>query len=281
MTTVLLLLALQGTALPSQTPPPAGAPAAAPTRQADGDYQVGPQDQLDINVLPDVFSQKGATVEPDGSFQYLDIARVKAADQTVRQIQSTIKQLLIDRHLHVNPTVTVSVAVYRSQTIYVAGEGVASPRGIQLKGNQTLMEAIYQAGSFTSRAGAYVVVTRRPATAGEAPIEFKIPRRDVQQGTGLAAGFRLQDGDVVTVAEAGRCFVQGEVKNPLTYDITEGKTTVFEVISAAGGFTDKARKGSVKIRRMVDGKLQDVDVDKDLTTIVQAGDVIVVPRRFW
>src|SRR5262245_64838948 len=97
----------------------------------------------------------------------------------------------------------------------------------------------------------------------------------------MAATIRLQDGDVISVPEAGHVFVQGEVRNPSTYDIGESGTTVLEMINAAGGFTERASKGGVKIVRMVDGKPKEVDVEKDLTTAVQPNDVIKVPRRRW
>ena len=270
MTTIFLLLALQQ--------PSAQAPAApAHTPQ---EYLVGPQDKLDIMVIPDVFTERGVTVEADGSFQYKDIGRVKAQDLTVRQIQAAVKRLLVDASMHRDPTVTVEVVAFRSKMIYVNGEGVKSPSSFRIQGNDTIISAIYQAGSFTSKAGAIVTVRRRGGSDGK-PIEYQIPRRDVEQGTGLAATFHLQDGDLITVPEAGHCYVQGEVRNPNTYDIGEAGTTVLEMINAAGGFTERASKGGVKIVRMVDGKPKEIAVEKDLTTAVQPNDVIKVPRRRW
>ena len=270
--TLLLLVALQQ---PPAQPPAAPAPAPSATGQ---EYFVGPQDKLDINVIPDVFSDKGVTVDADGTFQYKNIGRVKAQDLSVRQIQESVKKLLVDAGMHRDPTVTVEVVAYRSKMIFVSGEGVRSPSSFRIQGPDTIMSAIYQAGSFTSKAGATVTVRRRSGPDGK-PIEYVISRRDVEQGTGMAAAIRLQDGDVITVPEAGHVFVQGEVRNPNTYDIGESGTTVIEMINAAGGFTDRASKGSVKIVRMVDGKPKEIAVAKDLTTPVEANDVIRVPRR--
>lgn len=269
--TLLLLVALQQP--PAAQPPPA--PAAA-----GQEYLVGPQDKLDINVIPDVFTDKNVTVDADGTFQYKDIGRVKAQDLTVRQIQAAIKKLLVDSNMHRDPTVNVEVVAFRSKMIYVNGDGVKSPSSFRIQGNDTIMSVIYQAGSFTSKAGSTITVRRRGGADGR-PIEFQIPRRDVEQGTGLAATFHLQDGDLITVPEAGHCFVQGEVRNPSTYDIGESGTTVLEMINAAGGFTERASKSSVKIVRMIDGKPKELDVAKDLTTPVQPNDVIKVPRRRW
>ena len=272
MMTMLLLAALQ--------PPPAAAPSAAAPAAASQEYLVGPQDKLDINVIPDVFSDKNVTVDADGTFQYKDIGRVKAQDLTVRQIQAAVKKVLVDAGMHRDPTVTVEVVAFRSKMIYVNGEGVKSPSSFRIQGNDTIMSAIYQAGGFTSKAGANVTVRRRGGPDGKS-IEYQMPRREVEQGTGMAATFHLQDGDLITVPEAGHCYVQGEIRNPGTYDIGESGTTVLEMINAAGGFTERASKGGVKIQRMVDGKPREIEIDKDLTTAVQPNDVIRVPRRRW
>jgi polysaccharide export outer membrane protein len=269
--TLLLLAALQ-------RPPTAQPAAAAAPAAASQEYLVGPQDKLDINVIPDVFTDRGVTVDADGTFQYKDIGRVKAQDLTVRQIQAAVRKLLVDANLHRDPTVTVEVVAFRSKMIFVSGEGVRSPSSFRIQGNDTIMSAIYQAGSFTAKAGSTVTVRRRGGPEGK-PIEYTIPRRDVEQGTGIAATFHLQDGDLITVPEAGHCFVQGEVRNPSAYDIGESGTTVLEMINAAGGFTERASKGSVKIVRMVDGKPKEIAVAKDLTTPVQPNDVIRVARR--
>jgi polysaccharide export outer membrane protein len=270
--TVLLLLALQQ--------PSAAQVPAAPPAPATQEYLVGPQDKLDIMVIPDVFTERGVTVETDGTFQFKDIGRVKAQDLTVRQIQAAVKKLLVDAHMHRDPTVTVEVVAFRSKMIYVNGDGVKAPSSFRVQGNDTIISAIYQAGGFTSKAGGVVTVRRRGGPEGK-PVEYLIPRHDVEQGTGMAATLHLQDGDLITVPEAGHCYVQGEVRNPNTYDIGESGTTVLEMVNAAGGFTERASKGGVKIVRVIDGKPKEVAVDKDLTTPVQPNDVIKVPRRRW
>ena len=113
-TTVLLVIALQQ---PPAPPPPA---AVAATPQ---EYLIGPQDKLDINVIPDVFSDKKVSVDVDGTFQYKDLGRVKAQDLTERQIAAEIKKMLINSGQHRDPTVTVQVVEFRSKMIYVNGDG--------------------------------------------------------------------------------------------------------------------------------------------------------------
>ena len=276
MTTIVLLLfaLLQG---PAQKPPAASPPAPPPAPQ---EYLVGPQDKLDINVIPDVFSDKRVTVDVDGTFQYKDIGRLKAQDLTVRQIQDEVKKALIDRSLHRDPTVTVEVIEFRSKMIYVNGDGVKMPSSFRVQGNDTLLSAIYQAGGFTSKAGSLVTIRRR-AVPGSPPAEVQIPRADVEQGTGQAAAFHLQDGDVIYVPEAGHVFVRGEVVSAGAYDLAANVKTVRDIINAAGGFSKFARKDGISITRLVDGKPKQIKVDKDLMTPVLPNDAIEVPRRRW
>jgi polysaccharide export outer membrane protein len=276
-TIVILLLALQQ---PPARPPsaPSAAEAAPATAPPPQEYLVGPQDRLDINVIPDVFSDKNVPVDVDGMFQYKDIGRVKAQDLTERQIGDSIKKLLVNAGLHRDPTVNVQVVAFRSKMIYVNGDGVQTPQSFRIQGNDTIMSAIYQAGGFNTKAGTTITVRRRGGRGGP-PIEIKIPRSDVEQGAGVAASFHLQDGDVITVPEAGRVFVRGEVNAPGTYDLSQNAKTVFDMINAAGGFTKYARKADVVVIRLVDGKPKKIKVDKDLSMAVQPNDAIEVPRR--
>jgi polysaccharide export outer membrane protein len=275
-TALLLFLALQ--VPPAQQPPPT---TTSSSTAAPPEYLVGPQDKLDIAVIPTVFSASKVTVEPDGQFQYLNLGRIQARDLTVRQIAAKVKDLLMSSGQHTNPTVMVEVTEFRSQTIFVQGDGVKSGGSFRLQGNDTLQAAIFMAGSFTSRAGPTVTVTRRASTIGERPAQIQIPRKDIENGTGAAATFRLHDQDIITVPEAGRVIVQGEVRAPGAYDINEDTKIVLDFINLAGGFTAKANKGSITITRTKDGKPDHLKVNKEMTTPIAPNDVIEVKARKW
>jgi polysaccharide export outer membrane protein len=266
---VLLALVLQQPAAP-----------AAPAPAEAQEYLIGPQDKLDIIVIPDVFSDRHVTVDVDGTFQYKDLGRLKAQDLTHGQVEAEIRELLIRRSLHNSPTVKVEVVEFRSKMIYVNGDGVKLPSSFRVQGNDNLMSAIYQAGGFTSRAGSSISIRRR-SIGGTQATEIRIPRSDVEQGTGLAATFHLQDGDVINVPEAGHVFVRGEVMAGGVYDLSENAKTVLDMINAAGGFSKFARRDGITITRVVEAKPQQIKVDKDLTLAVQPNDVIEVPRRRW
>ena len=74
-------------------------------------------------------------------------------------------------------------------------------------------------------------------------------------------------------------YVTGEVKKPDAYKY-EDDSTIIKAITIAGGFTEIAAKGKVKILRKEEGKekvLENVDMDQE----VLPDDVIVVPESFF
>ena len=70
----------------------------------------------------------------------------------------------------------------------------------------------------------------------------------------------------------------GEVTKPGSYPFVNGMTVV-NAVAMAGGFTYRARTGSVRIVRAGDPQRKPVDADKD--TPVLPGDIIEVPERYF
>lgn len=73
-------------------------------------------------------------------------------------------------------------------------------------------------------------------------------------------------------------FILGEVKNPASYPCT-GRMTVINAIVLAGGYTPRANKHSIRIRRAGAKSSSEEEVDEDAPVL--PGDVITVPERFF
>jgi protein involved in polysaccharide export with SLBB domain len=73
-------------------------------------------------------------------------------------------------------------------------------------------------------------------------------------------------------------FILGEVKNPASYPCTGGMTVINAVV-LAGGYTPRANKHSIRIRRAGAKSASEVEVDEDAPVL--PGDVITVPERFF
>jgi len=281
MTIAFVVLALWATAVPPRQAPALPAPAAvatpAPAAGPDRlptEYTVGAQDVLKVTIFGEDALSKPVTVDADGTFDYPLIGRVTAAGQTVRHIQDEIRQRLMRGGFLLNPTVTVEISAYRSQTVYVQG-AVRTQGSVQLAANASLMSAIAEAG-FTTKSGSTITISHRPAATGTAQPPLIVDRRDLESGR--AQNIRLLDGDVITVAEAERFFITGEVKAPGYYEY-DPKLTVQQAIILAGSQTDKARLSGIRIERTVDGKT--VAIKAKLQDRFEPNDTIIIPRRFF
>jgi polysaccharide biosynthesis/export protein len=254
----------------------------APGVAAQTNYQIGAQDVLTITVFGEPDLSAKYTVEQDGTFTFPLIGRVMAGGTTLRQVEQELKKKLADGFLK-NPQVTVSMETYRSQRILIMGE-VRAPAEYQLTGDMTLLAALARAGGPTAAAGreALIVRTPRHRVAGEGahpadPEIIRIDLTDLQAGN-VSLNIPLVDGDTITVPKAQSVFVSGQVKSPGAFPV-EPDTTVLQVLSLAGGLTDRGADGRIKILRIVDGKR--VEIKAKLTDIVLPGDTIVVPEKFF
>ena len=70
----------------------------------------------------------------------------------------------------------------------------------------------------------------------------------------------------------------GSVARPGPYRYQEGMT-VLQVLTLAGGVTERGSSGRVKIVRVVAGKRQEIKVK--MTDAVGPEDTLVVPERFF
>ena len=94
----------------------------------------------------------------------------------------------------------------------------------------------------------------------------------------MTLNLSLQDGDTINVPKAQSVFVAGQVKSPGAYAAEPG-ATVLQVLSLAGGLTDRGSDSRIRIQRTVNGK--NVEVNAKLTDVVNPGDTIIVRERFF
>ncbi|MDQ3420798.1 MAG: SLBB domain-containing protein [Acidobacteriota bacterium] len=249
---------------------------------AQTSYVLGPQDVLNISVLGETDLSRKYTIEQDGSFTFPLIGRVTARGLTLRDLEQELKKKLITGGYLKNPEVSVAVDAYQSQRVMVWGQ-VNQPGEYQLSGDMTLLSALAKAGSITPNAGRDAVIVRGPkkgtpeGTAAEPEI-VRIDLNDLQAGN-MSLNIPLRDGDTINVPKAQSVFVSGHVKTPGAYPVEEGMT-VLQVLSLAGGLTDRGSDKRITITRTIDGKTKDLKGVK-LTSLVQPGDTMVIGQRLF
>ena len=248
------------------------------------DYVLGPQDVFSITIWGPGGISDRFTVETDGTFIFPMLGRLKAGGLTARELQDELVNRLRDGYFK-DPRITVVVDEFKSQRIFIVGE-VKNPGTYSLTRPMTIVEALALAGSTTANAGNVALVRRRvDGEASKGPVsqsgadvkEIQVNLAALQEGA-LANNPVLQDGDTVSVPRIEPIYVFGHVGRPGEYTIGK-EATVRQILSLAGGVTQRGAEGRVKIIRTVQGNEQEIKVELD--DRVMPGDTIVVPERFF
>jgi len=173
---------------------PASEAEAALQATAEPDYQIGPGDQLSIEVWKDKDLGRLVTVLPDGKVAYPMVGEVVAAGKTVAQLQKEIEKKL---SLYVKDAViTVEVRQVNSLQIYVLGR-VKTPGRIILTSNIDVLQAMAAAGGPDQFAKlSKIRIFRR---AGKNTVIIPFDYDDVISGKKPELNILLQRGDVVVV----------------------------------------------------------------------------------
>ena len=251
-----------------------------------GEYVIDVQDSLNVTVWENADLTGKFVVQPDGAITLPLVGRIKAAGLSLHAFETQLTRALADGYL-IEPRVSVTVESLRGSRIFIFG-AVSSPGAYALPDGQTLIEALVRAG-YASAAQVVVVRPKRPSAgptmpenAGDAEVirvNLKELEKDVEQGS-LARNIPLRDGDTVFIprSDPTRIFVSGQVRTPGAYSITEN-TTVLQALTLAGGVTESAAINRLRIMRIVDGKQKSLTVK--ITDVVQPGDTLVVPERYF
>jgi polysaccharide biosynthesis/export protein len=259
--------------------PPAARAVASP------EYRVGVRDVMVVTLWDQMDLSGRFRISPDGTFNFPMIGRVPAAGLTLGEIEKRLRTELENGYFR-NPQLSLSVEEYGSQQFFVVGE-VRQPGPVTLTRRMTLMEALARAGSTTPEASGEVIILRprEGEVAPDAPVQadqpgvtevLRVDLRALQNGT--APNAVVRDGDTVVVPRAETLFVLGQVRSPGGYPFKRG-TTVLQALSLAGGVTDRGAIGRVKIVRIVSGQKRELKIK--VTDLVQAGDTIVVPEKYF
>jgi polysaccharide biosynthesis/export protein len=282
------LIVVGSVLLSAQTPGQHGAvsPGSVP---AAAQYIVGPNDALAVTVFDQPQLTGRYVVQADGTFTFPLLGRLKVGGLTLQDVENDLRDRLAKGYLK-NPQVGVSVDQYRSQQIFVMGE-VRSPGSLQFTGSMTLIEALARAGSTTDRAGLDAVIVRALDGAVSVPDPAVLARvqssndgnvihvnLETLQTGGLSQNVMLRSGDTIFVPRAETVFVSGQVGRPGEYVIRPGMT-VRQVLSLAGGVTDRGSTRRIQIIRQVDGK--EITTGADLQDRLRNGDTLLVRERFF
>ncbi|MFW8592232.1 polysaccharide biosynthesis/export family protein [Glaciecola sp. 2405UD65-10] len=96
--------------------------------------------------------------------------------------------------------------------------------------------------------------------------------------SGLRGDYLVNPSVSVTVEEYRPFFIDGEVKRPGGYPYQPG-LNIDKAAALAGGYTERAAKGQVIIRRTIGGVEQNFEFNSN--EIIMPGDIVTVKGRFF
>ncbi len=220
------------------------------------DYRLGKGDVISIKVFGEEDFSMETALSKEGRISYPFLGDLKLSGLTVNQVERKIASGLRAGYLK-NPKVTVTVLEYRQ--IFVNGE-VKTPGGYPFKPGMTVNKAISLAGGFTETASRDEIFLIHDGD--KSATEYKVGLYNF-----------IAPGDIIIVKEYKKIFVNGEVKNPGSYEYIRGMT-VNKVISLGGGFTETASRDEIYIIR--DGDKSSTEKKVGLFTLVNPGDIVIV-----
>lgn len=273
-----------------------------------GDYRIGPNDELAINVLDAPDLSVAVRVAADGDISIPLLGTIRAAGMTSRELELVLQALLRRTYMK-DPQVTITVIEMQSHSVSVLG-AVKNPGVFQIRGTKTLLEMLSLAGGLAPEAGDAVLVMRgasaefvrdkapqmqkvkatdvhAPASSREAPA---LSEKAGSEDTIEVSLKRLLDtgdpkynvpvypGDIVKVKAAGIVYVVGDVMRPGGFPVQDNEhITVLQAIALGQGMGPDAAKGKATIIRVAQNG-QQIELPVHLNKIL-SGEAPDLPLR--
>ena len=252
---------------PSVAPPVAPIASAdlAPEAKPDAEYILGPEDTIEIEIVgrPD---KSRAKIYADGTIQMALIGKVEASGRTTRGLGAEIAAALKSGGFYANPIVNVEIVNFASRYVTVLG-AVATPGLVPIDRPYRLSEILARVGGIRDSAADYLVV--RPEN-GE---ELRYSVKQLATG-GDAEDPYVQPGAKIYSPIADLFYISGQVNSPGAYPLSSDMTLA-QAIARGGGLSASGSDRRVKLTR------KGVKTKVDLTSKVEAGDIIVVGERLF
>ncbi|MFW6140801.1 MAG: polysaccharide biosynthesis/export family protein [Acidobacteriota bacterium] len=252
------------------------------------EYKIGPQDLLEISVFGLDEMNKTVRVSEDGDITLPLLGQIIVQNLTRSELEQKLARLLAEKYLQA-PQVTVFIREHRSRRVSIIG-AVSEPGRYELIGHQTLLHMIAQAGGLTNQVGEEIIVVREKADGSSKSLRISIDKLILKGDPGL--NIPLEPGDIVNIPidMVVHVYVFGQVRSPGALEVKKSNLpTLIQAIAQAGGFSDRAAKGRVVLKRkneqdkeeeikvnvkaIMKGKIDDIQLKEN--------DVVFVPETIF
>ncbi len=211
------------------------------------DYILGPGDLLKIKVLE---AEELNTIVRVSSKGYINIpllGQLKVINTTAAELERTIEERYAVDYIH-DPHVSVYIEEHLSKQITLVG-AINAPGTYDYVSQKRLLDILALGGGLKEDAGSFAFLTRRDPKTDKA-IDYRIDIDDLVRNGNMALNYVVKGGDIIFIPESGKCFIDGAIRNPGIYTLSNNMT-ITEAIAQAGGLAGYADDDSIKLIRFM------------------------------
>ncbi len=235
------------------------------------DYVLGNGDSLRIDIWGSVQGRYELEVDRNGEITIPRVGNVRVWGANFGQAKEIVAKAI--SHYYKGFELNVTLGRLRTIQVFIVGQ-VESAGAYSVTSTATVINALALAGGPTKSGSLRDI---RLTRGGKLVQEIDL--YDMFLSGDRSRDFRLENGDTVFVPVVGAVAgVAGEVKRPAIYEL-KGKTTLWQLLSMAGGATALGDLGRVQVERFepkAGRVVSDLDLqsgkDDPASTVVQVMD---------
>ena len=243
--------------------------------QAQDSLLIGPGDQIHVQVYDTPEMDQQPSVTDQGYVPLAFIGNVHVAGLTPAAAAKVIEHDLEVKQIMPHPQVMVTVLQFATQEVAVMGQ-VKTPGSYAIRTPRNIVDVLAMAGGIDPATANRHISIRRHGTHDLVP--FFVSNNPAEAES---ENVMVNPGDTVIVPKAGLVFALGDVARPGGYvmDNNQGKISVLELVSQAGGTNHSAVPSHAKIiRKLAGGGYQDIPLQLSKMQKGEIPDQILLPN---
>ena len=221
-------------------------------------YQLGPDDELQIAVYGLQEASFNLTVSPDGTIYIPNVGEIKVSGYTVEEARERIRSRMASIYSSLrsgSSKLSINLGKIRSFRVTILGS--AKPGTYTVSSLSTVFNALYVSGG-PGINGSF----REIELIRQNKVERKIDLYDFLLTGSEADNVRLQENDIIRIpVYKNRVEIAGEMKRPGIFEMLPGETLI-DLLRFASGFTDNAYKASIKVIQLTDKEKRVQDINQ-------------------
>ena len=244
------------------------------------DYILNEGDLVQVSIFEAPDLNKEVRISARGFATLPLVGPVELKGLTTREAEQRIEDLYRTKYVR-DPHVSLFVKEQFGGKITLLG-ALNKPGSYDYPARQRLLDVLALGGGLSDKAGRTVQV-RRKGENPERPDSYLVDLEELIDKGRAELNLEILPGDVIYVPDAGMVYVDGAVNKAGAYPIKK-QMTVQEAIVAAGGLSNTADQGNIKLvrymesgsREVVQLSLADIQQGKARAVTVRDRDVIFV-----